>query len=87
MRLGERVLTAGNVKKFSDTDGEFSRTMGIQALKCVSTTGTENDPLVTEILYRFVSTNLSHSGPQLFTATSAIRRILARQLWGGRNLP
>jgi hypothetical protein len=51
------IYTVGKVsivhqyKKFSSTDGGFFWTVGIQALKCVSTAGTGNDPIVTEILY------------------------------------
>ena len=56
-----KVSTVRQYKKFSGTDGEFFWTVGIQALKCVSATGTENDPIVAEILDRFVSTNLSRS--------------------------
>jgi hypothetical protein len=46
-----KVSTVRQYKKFSSTDGEFFWTVGIQALKCVSTAGTGNDPIVTEILY------------------------------------
>jgi hypothetical protein len=46
-----KFSTVRQYKKFSSTDGEFFWTVGIQALKCVSTAGTGNDPIVTEILY------------------------------------
>jgi hypothetical protein len=46
-----KVSTVCQYKKFSSTEGELFWTVGIQALKCVSTVGTENDPIVTEILY------------------------------------
>jgi hypothetical protein len=47
-----KVSTVRQYKKFSSTDGDFFWTVGIQVLKCVSSTAaTENDPIVTEILY------------------------------------
>jgi hypothetical protein len=46
-----KVSTDRQYKKFSSTDDGFFCTVGIQALKCASTVGTENDPIATEILY------------------------------------
>ena len=46
-----KVSTDRQSKKFSSTDDGFFCTVGIQALKCASTVGTENDPIPTEILY------------------------------------
>jgi hypothetical protein len=51
LRTVGKVSTVRQYKKFSSTDGELFWTVGIQALKCVSTAGTGNDPIVTEILY------------------------------------
>jgi hypothetical protein len=45
------VSTVRQYKKFSSTDGEFFWTARIQALKRVSTAGTKNGLIVTEILY------------------------------------
>ena len=55
------VSTDCQYKRFSSTDDYFFGTVGIWALKCVSTGGTVNDPIVTENLYWLVSTNLSYS--------------------------
>ena len=46
-----KVSTDRQFKKFSRTDYEFHWAVRIQALKCLSTASTGNDPIANEILY------------------------------------
>ena len=46
-----KTTTDRQYKKFSSTDDGCFCTVGTQALKCVSTVDTQNDPIATEIWY------------------------------------